>query len=447
MVDLNPYRGRIRSLRAVGLGNALEWFDWTLYATFSVYLARNLFDKTDARSAMLSTLAVFAVGFFARPVGGLIFGRLADRLGRQKIMLITMSLLALSSIGIALIPSYGDIGLLASIALMFFRLLQGIAHGGETGVSYTYVAEIAPKEHRGLWSSSIYLGVIVGVIAATIVAAALTSMLGPDAMNDYGWRIGFGIGGVLGIYVLFMRRNVEESHVFTAQEEKSQVSRKLSRGELFRIARNLVMLNCSANLTYYTWVTFAPATAITRGMDPVGAYRASLFAMILCAIWLPICGMLSDRIGRKPVIVAWGILVVLLTYPISIMVTTEPHTLFWAQVIGLGAWSLIASIFPAVLSEQVPTQARAQGVGFVSSVSVAVFGGTAPYLNTYLAGIGLEHVYSYYVMSLGLVAVAAGFLIRETAGVDLSEIDASNVSANLATPSLPAANTHRDAAR
>lgn len=447
MVDLNPHRGRLRSLRAVGLGNALEWFDWTLYATFSVYLARNLFDKTDARSAMLSTLAVFAVGFFARPVGGLIFGRLADRLGRQKIMLITMSLLALSSVGIAVIPSYGDIGLLASIALMFFRLLQGIAHGGETGVSYTYVAEIAPKEHRGLWSSSIYLGVIVGVIAATIVAAALTSMLGPDAMNDYGWRIGFGIGGVLGIYVLFMRRNVEESHVFTAQEEKPQPSRKLSRGELFRIARNLVMLNCSANLTYYTWVTFAPATAITRGMDPGSAYRASLFAMILCVIWLPICGMISDRIGRKPVIVAWGILVVLLTYPISVMVTTEPHTLFWAQVIGLGAWSLIASIFPAVLSEQVPTQARAQGVGFVSSVSVALFGGTAPYLNTYLTGIGLEYVYSYYVMSLGLVAVAAGFLIRETAGVDLCEIDARNVSTNIATPSMAAANTHRDTAR
>jgi len=182
-------------------------------------------------------------------------------------------------------------------------------------------------------------------------------------------------------------------------------------------------------------------------MDPGGAYRASLFAMIFCVIWLPICGMISDRIGRKPVIVAWGILVVLLTYPISVMVTTEPHTLFWAQVIGLGAWSLIASIFPAVLSEQVPTQARAQGVGFVSSVSVAVFGGTAPYLNTYLTGIGLEHVYSYYVMSLGLVAVAAGFLIRETAGVDLSEIDARNVSANIATPSMPAANTNRDAAR
>jgi len=429
----------------VGLGNALEWFDWTLYATFSVYLAQNLFDKTDARSAMLSTLAVFAVGFFARPIGGLIFGRLADRLGRQKMMLITMSLLSLSSVGIALIPNYSDIGLLASAALLFFRLLQGIAHGGETGVSYTYVAEIAPNEHRGLWSSSIYLGVIVGVIAATILASSLISLLGAEAMNDYGWRIGFGIGGALGVYVLFMRRNVEESHVFASQEEKPE-PQKLSRSDLFRIARNLVMLNCSANLTYYTWVTFAPATAIARGMDAGGAYRASLFAMVLCVIWLPICGMISDRIGRKPVIIVWGILVILLTLPISHMVTTEAHTLFWAQVIGLGAWSLIASIFPAVLSEQVPTQARAQGVGFVHSVSAAVFGGTAPYLNAYLTGIGLEHIYSYYVMSLGLVAVCAGFLIRETARVDLSDIGVGGFSNKTVDSVTSTVKAHRDIA-
>ncbi|MGE8687734.1 MAG: MFS transporter [Achromobacter sp.] len=426
-------KGRLKSLRAVGVGNALEWFDWTLYATFSAFLARNLFDKTDARSAMLSTLAVFAAGFIARPLGGLIFGKLADRLGRQRIMLITMSLLALSSLGIALIPTYESIGLSASIALMIFRLLQGIAHGGETGVSYTYVAEIAPSRHRGLWSSSIYLGVMAGVIAATLVAAALTAVLEPAAMNDYGWRIGFAIGGVLGVYVLFMRRNIEESHVFAEQQAQTSPSRKLSRREVFRIARNLVMLNCSANVTYYAWVTFAPATAIAKGMDAAGAYRASLFAMILCVLWLPVCGIISDKLGRKPIIVLWGILVVVLTHPIATMVTTEPRTLFWSQVVGLAAWSLIASIFPAVLSEQVPTQARAQGVGFVSSVSVAIFGGTAPYLNAYLAGIGLEHVYTYYVMALGVVTIAAGLLIRETAGVDLSEI------ANDAVASSPSA--------
>ncbi|MGF6093890.1 coniferyl-alcohol dehydrogenase [Pseudomonas sp. 18175] len=206
MNNTTSHQGRLKSLRAAGIGNALEWFDWTLYATFSVYLASNLFDKTDARSAMLATLAVFAGGFVARPIGGWLFGRLSDRLGRRTIMVLTMLMLAISSLGIALIPDYQSIGLYASAALLFFRLMQGLAHGGETGVSYTYVAEIAPSKHRGLWSSSVYVGVTLGVMAATAVAATLTWLLGAQAMGDYGWRIGFALGGVLGIYALFLRR-------------------------------------------------------------------------------------------------------------------------------------------------------------------------------------------------------------------------------------------------
>lgn len=422
-------QGRLKSLRAAGIGNALEWFDWTLYATFSVYLAGSFFDKADSRSAMLSTLAVFAVGFVARPIGGLVFGQLSDRLGRRTIMVITMLLLALSSLGIALIPTYQQIGLFASVALLVFRLIQGLAHGGETGVSYTYVAEIAPSKQRGLWASSVYIGVTLGVMAATAVAAALTWLLGAEAMREYGWRVGFAIGGVLGIYALFLRRNAEESHVFVEQQEQAQPPRKLSRGEVMRVARNIILLAAAANVTYYTWVSFGASTAIAQGMDATGAYLASLLAQILCVCWLPVCGMLSDRFGRRPMVIAWGVCVIVLTYPISVMVTTAPYTLFLAQLVGLGAWSLIASIFPAVLSEQVPTQARAQGVGFVSSVSVALFGGTAPYLHTYLTGAGQGYLYIGYVMALGLVTIIAGLVIRETAGVELADIQVSGAQA------------------
>lgn len=429
---------RLKSLRAAGVGNTLEWFDWTLYATFSVYLAGNLFDKTDPRSSMLSTLAVFAVGFVARPVGGLVFGRLSDRLGRRTIMVITMLLLALSSLGIALIPAYEDVGLFASAALLFFRLMQGLAHGGETGVSYTYVAEIAPSKQRGLWSSSVYIAVTIGVMAATAVAATLTWLLGAQAMSAYGWRIGFVIGGVLGIYALLLRRSAEESHVFVAQQRQVRPARPLTRSQVMGIARNIVMLAAAANVTYYAWVTFGASTAIAQGMDATGAYLASLLAQILCVGWLPVCGMLSDRIGRKPMVIAWGVCVVVLTYPISIMVTTAPYTLFLAQVIGLGAWSLIAAIFPAVLSEQVPTQARAQGVGFVSSISVAIFGGTAPYLHAWLSGAGLESLYIGYVMALGLITVIVGLLISETAGIDLADIQAPG-AALAATTAQPMA--------
>ena len=251
-------------------------------------------------------------------------------------------------------------------------------------------------------------------------------------MGDYGWRIGFALGGVLGIYALFLRRGAQESHVFVAQQGQARPPRKLSTGEMLRVARNIVMLAAAANVTYYAWVTFGASTAIAQGMDPTGAYVASLLAQVLCVCWLPVCGMLSDRVGRRPMVIAWGLGVIVLTYPISIMVTTEPYTLFLAQVLGLGAWSLIAAIFPAVLSEQVPTQARAQGVGLVSSVSVAIFGGTAPYLHSYLSGADLGYLYVSYVIGLGVVTVLAGFLIDETAGIDLAHIEApgARVSVN-----------------
>ncbi len=415
--------GQKKSLRAAAIGNALEWFDWTLYGTFSVYLAANLFERADPKSALLATLAVFAGGFIARPVGGWLFGKVGDTIGRKRTLVMTMILLALSSVGIALIPTYDSIGLAASGLLLFFRLLQGLAHGGESGVSYTYVAEIAPKERRGLWSSSVFVSVSIGVMAATALAAALASALGSEAMADYGWRIGFAMGGVVGLYALVLRRSAEESEVF-AEQRSETVPVKLTTRQKLRIAVNIVMISAASNIAYYTWVTFAPATAIAQGMDAAGAYRASLMAQLLCLFWLPVCGWLSDRFGRKPVVIAWGLSVMAVTYPISVIVTTEPMSLFIAQGLGLAAWSLIAAIYPAIVSEQVPTQARAQGVGLVSSLSVAIFGGTAPYLNAYLSGSGQHHVYLIYVMVLGLLAVVAGFLIRETKGVDLADIRA-----------------------
>ncbi|MDM8345881.1 MFS transporter [Pseudochrobactrum sp. sp1633] len=175
---------RLKSLRAVSAGNALEWFDWTLYGIFSVYLARNLFDNTDKASALLATLAVFAGGFIARPVGGWVFGLLGDRYGRKLTLVLTMSLLALTSLGIALIPRYDSIGVAASVLLFLCRFMQGLAHGGESGVAFTYVAEIAPQERRGLWSSSVFVSVTVGVMAATALAALLNILLTVEAMNE-----------------------------------------------------------------------------------------------------------------------------------------------------------------------------------------------------------------------------------------------------------------------
>lgn len=279
---------RLKSLKVAAIGNALEWFDWTLYGTFSVYLSLNLFNKEDPTSALLSTLLAFAGGFIARPIGGWLFGRFGDRYGRKNAMVVTMCLVALGSLGIALLPTYESVGALASILLFILRLLQGLAHGGETGVSFTYVAEIAPAKRRGYWSSAVYISVLTGVIAATGVAALLTSILSTEAMQAWGWRIGFALGGVLGLYALILRRGASESHVFehTRTEEKATGTReRLTMRQTLIIARNIVMISAVVNAAYYTWVTFAASNAISQGMEASGAYRAALLAQITCLAW------------------------------------------------------------------------------------------------------------------------------------------------------------------
>ena len=437
MMETQDRQRRHASLRAAAVGNALEWFDWTLYGTFSAYLAMNLFDPSDRGSALLATLAVFAGGFLARPIGGWLFGRIGDRYGRKFTLVLTMCLLALTSLAIALLPTYEQAGVMASVLLFICRLMQGLAHGGESGVAYTYVAEIAPPAKRGLWSSSVFVSVTIGVMAATALAALLTSWLGKPAMEAWGWRVGFGVGALLGVYALFLRRSASESEVFEHRTEQGG-AQKVSARQAFTIARNIVMIAAASNATYYTWVTFAPATAIaTKGMDPSGAYTASLIAQLVCLLWLPVCGWLADRYGRKPMVMAFGLGVALAVFPVSHIVTDQPWTLFVGQLIGLLVWALLAAIFPAVVAEQVPTGARAMGVGFISSLSVAIFGGTAPYINAWLGAQGLDWVYTAYVGALGLMAFAGAFLIKETAGMDLNDIrlpgeEAGNAVANKA---------------
>lgn len=420
------HKQKVAGMKAAAVGNALEWFDWTLYGILSVYLARNLFDNQDPKSALLLTLAVFAGGFIARPFGGWFFGKLADRLGRKNTMVMTMVIMAICSALIGLVPSYGTIGAWASALLLIIRVVQGMAHGGESGASYTYIAEIAPADKRGLWSSSVYVSVTIGVMLATGLAALLSTILSAEAMNQYGWRIGFFVGGILGVYALVLRRTAKETDVFHDMEKETQQQDKkifkLSNKEKLNIGLRIVMLSAASNVAYYTWITFAPSTAIANGMDASGAYKASLLAQLLCLIWLPICGWISDKIGRKKTVIIYGLGIMLITIPIARIVSIEPYTLFIGQVLGLGVWALIASIYPAVIAEQVPTHARAQGVGFVSSLSVSIFGGTAPYLQLYLTENNLSHFYNIYVMSLGLLAVIAGIIIKETARTDLKDI-------------------------
>jgi MFS transporter, MHS family, alpha-ketoglutarate permease len=414
---------RRRSLKAAAVGNVLEWYDWTIYGTLSIYLAANFFQKADPASALLSTLAIFAGGFVARPIGGLVFGRLADRSGRKLTLLVTMLMLAAASLGIALLPTYESIGAWASLGLFSMRLLQGFAHGGESGVSYVYIAEIAPDSRRGLWTSSIYVSVIIGVMLATGVAASLTGFLSPDDMMNWGWRIGFGLGSFLGLYVLFLRRNAHETDAFESlqkAEETAAPAEPISKAKVLRFSFLIIALNAAMNVWYYTWVAFAPAMVIAQyKMDPNGAFIASLLAQACTILFLPVFGMLSDRVGRRPMMIVFAVLVAIMGMPISSILTNQPWTLFVAQSLGLAIWTVGVGHYPALMAELVPARVRGLGVSILTSLAVALFGGTAPYLMSWTQSIQAGWVFSAYQTVLAVITIIAALMMKETKGMDL----------------------------
>lgn len=426
--ELEPSRPPLRrSLLASGVGNLLEWFDWTIYGVFSPFIAAVLFSPSDPASALLATLAVFAVGFVFRPLGGIAFGALADRIGRRRTMITTMLLMAFGSLLIAIAPSYAAVGGFASFVLLFARLLQGLAHGGETTASYAYVSEIAPPHRRGLWSSTVFVAVAVGGLLATMLGTLLTSTIDAQGMNEWGWRVPFFIGAGLAIVVLFLRRGMIESETFEREAAKrgagEEDSGALPRTRIFAIGAKLFFYEAGTTLVYYTWTSFAAVFAITyHQMDAASAFLASVFAQLIYIVALPIGGWLSDRIGRKAVTLIFYLAFIVLIFPLMSMITDQPWTLFVAQTIALLLIALVAGSKPAVISEQVPNRYRTRMLGFFTSLAVAIFGGTAPYLNQWLYGAGVGWVFNCYIIVLCLVGIGIVVTWRETRGIDLQDI-------------------------
>ncbi|MET7534254.1 MFS transporter [Streptomyces goshikiensis] len=425
--DRRPPRRQLRSLRAAVAGNVLEWFDWTLYSIFSTYIAAHFFDKSDPSSALLATLAVFAIGFLARPLGGLLFGRLADARGRRAVLVVTISIMSVSSLVIALVPGYDRIGIWSSVLLLAARLAQGLAHGGESGVSYTYVAEIAPPKHRGLWSSSVFFAVTLGVMLATGLGALCTAVFGKDGTQSYGWRGAFVCGALLGLLVLWLRRTAEETSQFTASETAAgapdAVKPRLPKGRAVTTGLLVVLLACGHNCAYYVWAVFASSFAISRrNMDPQSAFTASLLAQAVALGMLVLWGAISDRVGRRPMIITMGIVAIVLYYPLSLLISDAPWTLFVAQAVGMSVWAMGAATYPAFISELFPTHTRAAGVASATSVSVALFGGTAPYLMTWFDESGMAWGFWLWVGVLSALAIVGGLIVRETKGIDLASV-------------------------
>ena len=416
---------RVRSFAAVVSGNFLEWFDWTVYAVFTPYIAANFFDPGNPTSAVLNTLAIFAVGFLARPLGGYLLGRFGDLRGRKSALVVAMTMMAIGSLLIAILPTFEQVGVWASLFLLVARLLQGLAHGGESGNSYSYLAEIAPKDKRGLWGSSIMFTITLGVMAATALGAGLTSVIPEESMDAWGWRIPFIIGGVLALFALYLRRAADESPFFEAvqRDREMRTARPVSRHQLTIIAVRILALGILTQVLYYTWMSFFSSYAISaKGMDKNGAYVASLCAQIVALIALPLWGAFSDRVGRRRTYYLWAGAVIVVVLPISRILTDQPWSLFLAQSIALIVWAMQASIHSTVMAEQAPTEARSTSVGIWTSVAAAATGGTAPYLNTWLTLNDKSWIFSAYIIGLAVITLVALRWVPETAGLEMDEI-------------------------
>ncbi|GAA1522407.1 MFS transporter [Brevibacterium permense] len=419
-----PLQLKRRSVVASTIGNILEWYEWSAYAVFTPFIAAAMFNSEDPFSSVLATLGVFAVGFLMRPLGGIVFGKIADVKGRKFVLIVTMLIMAGGSFLIAVLPTYGQIGVFASLILLLIRVAQGFAHGGESATANSYIAEIAPAHKRGFWGSIVFVAIFGGSVVAYTIGGVITNVFSEAAVSDWAWRIPFALGGLLALVALWMRRGMVESDVFEADEAEETVApTPLDRGRVARAIVLVVLMTSGITAAHYTWTSYASTLAITeRGMDAQTAYWATVGAQIIALASLPFWGFLSDRIGRRPVLIGFGVLMAILQYPLMGMITDTGWTLFVASTLALLVVSMAGALLSAVLSEAFPTKVRTQGIGFAYSVSVAVFGGTAPYLNGLFNSLDLSWLSSGWVVLLCLATIVAVVKLPETKGKDLNEI-------------------------
>jgi len=415
-----------KNLVGIGMGNLLEWYDWNVYASFAVYIAAHAFDNDDPTSALLSALAVFAVGFIARPFGGFLFGWIGDRKGRKFSLTLAIMLASFGSLAIALMPDYQTMGAWSSLMLLLARLVQGLAHGGELPASQVFLSEVAPRKHRGLWSSSIYVSGTTGILFGLLLAAILNLAPTTEQLNSFGWRIPFALGAVAGLYTLYLRRNMKESEVFE-QVAKSNANRK--RNIVAQIwehrlaALQVIGLTIGLTVAYYAWAINAPTFANTQlGMDRGLTLWAGVIGNIVLIGALPLWGILSDRIGRKPVMLisAGGALV--LYYPMTLWLRDDFMVLLLSVSIMSALLAGALAIMPALFSELFPPEVRTSGIGFPYAFAVAAFGGTAPYIQTWAASSSFNF-FPIYAMALLVISAVTVFTVPETKGKDLNVLD------------------------
>ena len=404
-----PHKNRLPSIIGGSLGNLVEWYDWYAYSAFTLYFAKVFFPEGDKTAQLLNAAAVFAVGFLMRPIGGWLLGRYADRHGRRAALTLSVLCMGLGSLIIALTPGFKTIGVAAPLLLLVARLIQGLSVGGEYGASATYLSEMAGHRWRGFYSSFQYVTLIMGQLVALGVLIALQNwLLTPAQLEAFGWRIAFVIGAVLAMAALLIRRHIAE----TASFERETTA---DRGQVMSLLRNhpwqvlqVIGLTLGGTVAFYTYTTYMQKFLVnSAGWTKPEATAMSAGTLLLYTALQPAVGALSDKIGRKPLLIAFGVLATLFTVPIM---TALGHAKPGAGAFGLIMASLMivsgyTAINAVVKAELFPARVRALGVALPYGLAVSIFGGTAEYIALAAKQAGHETWYFWYVSACAFVSL------------------------------------------
>ncbi|MFF8991760.1 MFS transporter [Streptomyces sp. NPDC014983] len=414
-------------------GNMVEWFDWFVYASFATYFAGAFFPRGNPTAQLMNTAGIFAVGFFMRPVGGWLLGRVGDRRGRKAALTLTVTLMSASAVLIAVAPTYAVAGYGGALVLLVARLLQGLSVGGEYAASATYLTEATDPRRRGFASSFQYVSMTVGQIIGLGLQIVLQRTMSDTALHSYGWRIPFAVGALGAAVVFYLRRNMLESEVY--EEDAAHAARAGNpgaaeeRGTLRALWRHrreaflVIALTMGGTVAYYTYTTYLTKyLSNSAGLSKDTATLVSFTALIVFAGLQPLAGALSDRVGRRPLLITFAVGSTVLTVPIMKLLGRAGG--YW-PALGLSLLALVivtgyTSINACVKAELFPTSVRALGVALPYALANALFGGTAEYIALWFKNAGIESGFFWYVAGCAAVSLVVYVTMRETKDLDLA---------------------------
>ena len=411
---------RIRSIIGGSAGNLVEWYDWYAYSAFALYFAPHFFPTGDRTTELLQSAAVFALGFLMRPIGGWLMGVYSDRNGRKAGLALSVALMCAGSLMIAVTPTYESIGAAAPAMILIARLLQGLSVGGEYGASATYLSEMAGRRHRGFFASFQYVTLIAGQLVALAVLLVLQALLAPAALDAWGWRIPFLIGGVLAVSVYWLRRGLVETESFrnierSALGERSGAWRLVTHHP--RECVTVLLLTAGGTLAFYAYSIYMQKFLVnTSGFSRETASWINAGTLLGFMALQPLVGALSDRIGRKPVMVAFGVGGVLCTYPIftTLEQVRSPWAAFALVMGALAITSGYSAISGVVKAEMFPAAIRTLGVALPYAIANALFGGTAEYIALAFKDAGVERAFYWYVTGMIGISLLTYLSMRDT---------------------------------